>query len=498
VVQLSPIHEDSELILAAEDCDRAIFSEIHRFTQNDRRIINKLIAHGPVLLQGGRGSGKSALMIAASQEMAPYDPAADVIGIYVSLRHLPLLRSEGEAYESIFCGLLVDEIKKTAHICNVPFESEPNVRSLQYAIANLSATVSKRVVLLFDDAAHIGREASLEEFFSIFRTLSSSSVSCKAAIYPGVTHFGNRFDVYNDATVIDVTRDQDQPEFGELFADVIRARYPALAAAEYVTNLTYERVGRFLGLSVLGNMRGFIFACGKLQDTTTSGAIGLNSLGRVMLLLATNYYWPLLEEVTPKLGKYSPMVEPARILAERLVSECVNRNVLRKSVLIHREFISAMPKPFEILEYVGFLARREASRSLKSGGRGTRYSMNLCLLYEQAPGPRLTSELYMTYERGSNDPLEIHTTSKFPKLLMPIPSTDSELQILKEPVSCLSKSNAYPYGLTQRMVTTLIRAGIDTVRALSEASDEALDALDWVGPATVRRMRNVVGQAVWM
>jgi len=495
---MTTTHEDSELILAAEDCDRAIFSEIHRFTKNDTRIINKLIAHGPVLLQGGRGSGKSALMIAASQEMAPYDPESDVVGVYVSLRHLPLLRSEGEAYEKIFCGLLVDEIKKTAEACKRSFESEPNVKALQYAIANLSASLGKRIVLLFDDAAHIGREASLEEFFSIFRTLSSSAVSCKAAIYPGVTHFGNRFDVYNDATVIDVTRDEDQPEYGELFADVVRARYPNLAAAEYVTNLSYERVAKFLGLCLLGNMRGFIFACGKLQDHLASGAIGLKAIGNVMQLLATNYYWPLLEEVTPKLGKYSPMVEPAKLLAERLVEECTNKKVLRKSVLIHRDFIAAMPKPFEILEYVGFIARREASRSLKSGGRGTRFSMNLCLLFEQAPGLRLTSELYMAYEQGSSEPLEIHTSSKFPKLEMPIPATDGELQILREPVSCLKKSNAYPYGLTERMVQLLTNAHIETVRALSEASDAELDDLERVGPATVRRMRNVVGQAIWM
>ena len=498
MVGLTITYEDSELILAAEDCDRAIFSEIHRFTRNDRRIINKLIAHGPVLLQGGRGSGKSALMIAASQEMAPYDIVSDVVGVYVSLRHLPLLRSEGEAYEKIFCGLLADEIRKTAETFDVNFESDPNVRSLQYAIAKLSETLSKRIVLLFDDAAHIGREASLEEFFSIFRTLSSSSVSCKAAIYPGVTHFGNRFDVYNDATVIDVTRDEDQPEFGELFADVIKARYPLLAEAEYVTNLPYERAAKFLGLCVLGNMRGFIFACGKLQDQIAAGPIGLKALGNVMQFLATNYYWPLLEEVTPKLGKYSPMVEPAKILAERLVAECTGKHSVRKSVLIHRDFVTAMPKPFEILEYVGFLARREASRALKSGGRGTRYSVNLCLLFEQAPGLRLTTELFTVYETEKKDPLEIHTTSKFPKLLMPLPAKDGELQILKEPVSCLAKSNAYPYGLTPRMVHTLKKANIDTVRDLSETSDKKLDELEWVGPATVRRMRNVVGQAVWM
>lgn len=54
---------ESTLILAAEDCDPGTFGKLHRFSKNDQRIISKLTAHGPVLLQGGRGSGKSALLL---------------------------------------------------------------------------------------------------------------------------------------------------------------------------------------------------------------------------------------------------------------------------------------------------------------------------------------------------------------------------------------------------------------------------------------------------
>lgn len=77
----------------------------------------------------------------------------------------------------------------------------------------LSTKIQKRIVLFFDDAAHIGRETSLKEFFDIFRTLSSNTVSCKAAIYPGVTEFGSRFDLLNDANVIDIARNEENPSF---------------------------------------------------------------------------------------------------------------------------------------------------------------------------------------------------------------------------------------------------------------------------------------------
>jgi hypothetical protein len=51
--------ESVDLILAAEDCDPKEFAKLHRFSPNDERVISKLIAHGPVLLEGGRGSGKA-------------------------------------------------------------------------------------------------------------------------------------------------------------------------------------------------------------------------------------------------------------------------------------------------------------------------------------------------------------------------------------------------------------------------------------------------------
>jgi predicted AAA+ superfamily ATPase len=61
--------DEVNLVLAAEDFDEADFNRLHRFSKNDERVISKLMAHGPVLLQGSRGSGKSALMRAAAERL---------------------------------------------------------------------------------------------------------------------------------------------------------------------------------------------------------------------------------------------------------------------------------------------------------------------------------------------------------------------------------------------------------------------------------------------
>ena len=83
----------AELILACEDFSQEDFKKYHCFYKYEENIISQLMAHGPVLLKGGRGTGKSALMMEANLRLLDNEKAC---GIYLSLRHLSLLRSKGD------------------------------------------------------------------------------------------------------------------------------------------------------------------------------------------------------------------------------------------------------------------------------------------------------------------------------------------------------------------------------------------------------------------
>jgi len=492
------IEDITGLRLAAEDWEPEEFARYHRFSRNDERVILKLIGHGPVLLQGGRGSGKSALMIAAAQRVAPYVPESPIFGVYISLRQMSLLRSVGLGYVKILCDLIIDRVH-TALKGERNFSAPPEVSALQQRLGQLSTELGKRIVLFFDDAAHIGREVSLGDFFDTFRTLASSNVSCKAPIYPGVTQFGNRFDVYNDATVVDVIRDEEQPGFTQVFAEIVQLRYPTLAAAEFTKPLSLEGMARLLGQSVVGNMRGFVIACNYVEELHDNQPIGVKLLGQTLLHLAQNHYWPLFDEVRPKLGKYAPMTEPAEQVMRAMLQKSATEDGAHRSALVHRDLISRMPKVFEILEYVGFISRREASRAMKSGGRGSRFVLNLCNLLEVLPGNRLTTTLFERWTNERDEPVELHTRgSQLSEIVVPGPLEDAELPILKTEISRLKKSAAYPYGLTDQKIKVLESSGYSTVGSVADASDEELDALYSIGPAQIRRIRNVVAQAIWM
>lgn len=486
--------DEGQLVLAAEDCEEDDFHRLHCFTEYEDRIIKSLMAHGPVLLRGGRGSGKSALLIEATLRIR--NQLTSVLPVYLSLRHLPLLQSSGAEYQEFFTRLLVDAINDALNRAALSSRLSNDVpsSSLRAELVNLARETRRRIVLMFDDAAHIGRETDLGDFFGLFRTLSGNAISCKAAIYPGVTKFGMRFDVYNDATVIDLARDERAPYFGKFFQAMVAARYPELP--ERFTKSVLgddDRVYRFLGRSVIGNARAFVFACNMLIEQKS---IGLPELTGCLLKLGEDYYWPLLDELKPKLGIYEPLLEPSQQVAEKLFRYLADKK--STSVLLHKEHQNRLAKVLEMLEYVGFISRREASRALKSGGRGSRYASNLCTLIDHVPQRRVTQELFAEWTSDGDEPAEIYSTNPLLNVHVPAPDQTRSLGVLDLSISNLRKSNAYPYGLTDQKIEVLREAGIRTVANLAKASNESLLELQGIGEKTINRIRNTVAQAIWM
>ncbi|KWT95164.1 helix-hairpin-helix domain-containing protein [Candidatus Magnetominusculus xianensis] len=495
---------DNELVLAAEDCPKDSFAKYHYFSAHEQSIITRLKAHGPVLLRGGRGSGKSALFIETYNRIINVE---HILAIYKSLRNISLIRSEGKQYEELLCRIIIDSVKERLNELGLSydFHSDAEAASLQKSLVYLCSVINRRIVILLDDVAHIGREQPLEEFFDIFRTLSSDYVSLKATIYPGVTNFGKRFDVYNDATVIDIIRDERSQSFGEFFIEVIKRRYSKLLTKITPrSGLTEANIASFLGRSVVGNMRALIKACSFLADKEK---LGLTELGECLIYLAENYYWPLLDEVAPKLGKFKPLIKPCKNLAseifKRVSSSKEDPNeegstaLYKDSVIIHRDLVQKYLKLLEILEYTGFISRREVSRAMKSGGRGTRYSVNLCNLIEELKGARLTQAIFDNWLE-KNDPVEIWTRTSSFEIEIPELNEKEELEILTLGIEKLEKSNAYPYGLTDKMITKLQEAGYTKILDLSEASEEDLRKIFKIGPKIAERIKNTVEQAIWM
>ncbi len=317
-----------------------------------------------------------------------------------------------------------------------------------------------------------------------------------------MTKFGVRFDVFNDSTIVDISRSNFLASEG-FFPDIVRARYPRLAKRTmFSDSLSPDQFANLLGRAVVGNLRAFILACARFS---VYDRIGLPEVTRIFLDMATDHYWPLMEEVAPKLGVYQPLIEPTREVIEAIIDHISrvvkdhSAKVVPDRVLIHRDIVSKYAKLFEILEYLGFIARRDASRGMKSGGRGPVFAINLCNILDGIRTKRVTLEMIKEWLEGTTDIAEIHISSKtFSSITLPALPVSGGLMILDQKVDLLRKSKVYPYGLTENMVTRLQGANIITVGQLASVTDGELDRIDTIGPAKVKRIRDVVYQAVWM
>ena len=254
---------------------------------------------------------------------------------------------------------------------------------------------------------------------------------------------------------------------------------------------------QLLGVAVLGNMRSYIYSCNQLVTSINgSSSITLTNVAEAFKQLANNYYWPLLEEIEPKLGVYEPMIAPAQKIAEIFFEKGGEKS--ERSIIVLREICQRLNKPLEILEYAGFIARKEVSRAMKSRGRGTRYVLNLCNITEKLEHGRITPQMQEKWLTFKDDALEFHRGSELYKLELPEQLPEQELDILKKEITILKKSNAYPYGLTDYMVTLLQQNDIRFLKDLVNTSDSKLLRFDKIGPQTLKRIRSSVNQAIWM
>jgi len=357
--------------------------------------------------------------------------------------------------------------------------------------------LDRRIVLMFDDVAHIGRETSLAGFFDFFRTIASSTVSCKATIYPGVTKFGSRFDLYSDATVIDAQRDERAADFSIFFEKVMDLRYDGLKKKVSGSELLGS-LPQFLGRAVLGNVRAFNALCAELDRHE---AVTIHIVGDSLKWLASTYLYPALEELHSKLGAYAPVLAVAEELAQKLFDECGRKRV--NTTIVHREHVQRLGKVFEILEYSGFIAKREASRSLaRSGsGRGPRYALSLGPLFEKVPGVTLSNELFESWIKPSvanEEIVEFPPDSLLREFQCPEPQDEVELDVLNLSIEKLAMSHAMPYGLTSLMISVLKNANFTKIGDVAPLSEERLRELPDIGPAKAQRIRNTIEQAVWM
>ena len=214
-----------ELYLRTEDIDDKDILNLCIENEQDRETINLLKSRTPVILEGSRGVGKSFLMRVAAQELKESFAEERVLPVYITFikSSLVAVRQKGAFLYwmlSNICskiirqlrrnGIIIDssssidilaggkinerdipkiEIIKNAfeeswnHSEEIDVASIPTVENLKDAVEEICEENNiKRIVLFIDEAAHNFIREQQVEFFTLFRDLRCSKISCKASL----------------------------------------------------------------------------------------------------------------------------------------------------------------------------------------------------------------------------------------------------------------------------------------------------------------------------
>ena len=283
---------DNELLIRTEDIADDKILDLYVETSQDRAYVTELKKATPVILVGSRGVGKSFLMKVAYKELFDAFPHDRVMPVYITFTKSSLVSVGGNNefhgwMMSRICVSIIRQMKKLGLLVpsrsldvlsggqyqeqkklaieeikdayeeswrkksDVDVTAIPTVDDLKEAIEDFCIDNNvNRIVLFIDEAAHVFIRAQQVQFFTMFRDLRCPYISCNAAVYPGVTAFGNVFQIAQDASFLNMNRDVSSSDYVDKMREIVEKQQPSSKMLddisrhkEYFSDLAYAASG---------------------------------------------------------------------------------------------------------------------------------------------------------------------------------------------------------------------------------------------------------------
>lgn len=415
--------QNHELLFRTEDIRPADIQNFYVETAADRRIVGSLKGKAAVVLQGSRGVGKSFVLRVAQSEMDAEFDATGVLPVYVTFNKAGLIQTDDPLQFSHWmmakiCNRIVRAVEQRqlverrgsilSRLARVgrsagngnslaalesqyenswrnPGESvsdgtlEP--QSLADALEDLcESTGLRRVVLLVDEAAHVFIPEQQRQFFTLMRDLRSPYLSVKAAIYPGVTSFGESFQMTHDATLLTVDRDILDSGYLQAMREIVQKQDPSLGAS-------IERYGEVfdaLAFASAGNPRVL------LKVLTRSMPFNTANVQRALREYFRETIWSEHSSLGERYRGHGSLIDWGREFVEKTVVPTVHerneKNVESEQSIalwIHRDAPASVKESLRLLCYSGILQEAGSGLRATRSGTGARYVVNTgCLIVQ--------------------------------------------------------------------------------------------------------------------
>ncbi|NDK47991.1 hypothetical protein GYH37_01190 [Rhizobium laguerreae] len=369
----------------------------------------------------------------------------------------------------------------------------PDIEDVKEAIeAICSDNGLDRIYFFFDEAAHVFRPDQQRQFFSLYKDLRSPFITCNAAIYPGVTYFGDSFEPNHDCIYKRLERNITDADYLQYFKDIVDKQ----ADENLKSAIDSQRdVFNTLALSSGGNPRILLRTIQDLEKVNSS------SVNKVLKTFYRGQVWGEHTELGEKYSGHKALVDWGRDFLEKHVIpsvESYNNQRKDKGVdestiyfWVHKDCPASVKEALRLLTYTGIIRKIDASVRATRSELGARYEVKYGCIIASESSPTAESLIF----------LRNLSLKKFPEFgknhssYLEIRDIQSHQLTDQQYVSALGQMLAKPIDvltlLTEWQKAKLKGANITTIEQLHLNSEEELiENIYQVGPARARLMKN--------
>ncbi|MEX1376515.1 MAG: hypothetical protein AB1Z23_03465 [Eubacteriales bacterium] len=249
----------------------------------------------------------------------------------------------------------------------------------------------KRIVLLFDEAAHVFSLSQQEKFFTFFKSLRSPLISCNAAVYPGITNYGTSFEKGQDAKELKINWEFTNSSDISFIKKVLKKRIQ-LFDISYWNKLTINNeIIELICLCSNGNPRHAFHLIDSLDirkafaKKTITYQMAINNIRETF-----ESKWHQLETLKARLNIYSNEIELAEIfIKETVIPNLLDWNTKRRKVnsklssgfYIETIAYDQLSILFSVLVYLNIITTNLSKKSIGHNKFGYYVSVNPSLLF---------------------------------------------------------------------------------------------------------------------
>ncbi len=249
----------------------------------------------------------------------------------------------------------------------------------------------ERIVLLFDEAAHVFSASQQEKFFTFFKSLRHPKIACKAAVYPGVTNYGKYFERNQDAKELRISWSPQVMEDKNYIKNILKKRIKDFNESYWNKLTLNDEIVTTICMCSNGNPRFAFHIIDELQNSNAFKQKSITNTTLVNGLRSLNEgKWTEFITLSNRMVKYKDQITKAESIMKNLFIPNLRewnkkrrkaRKKLSAGFYIEASVYEKISKVFDILAYSNFVIVSYSKKSIGHSKYGYYISVNPSLLF---------------------------------------------------------------------------------------------------------------------